>query len=186
MSTEREDLLISRLLDGDADAGERDELERMADRNPQVARRLIRSLGLDRQLSQAVERIADQADDLPAPRSRTSRLRPVSWIGWAAALLFAVLWGRSFPSGTTPAAPTVVPSREVAGAEVDDTYLGPLPSVLVEVRPDRAAGGVEYVVMRRFLERGRAEELREMCVDELGRPVSVPVALADLPFTESL
>lgn len=106
---QRNDILISRAIDGDATAVEWDELTALAGRNPAVWRTLAMSLREHHALTRAVNAGVAVADviEMPAaaaPGLAASTIEPRSarqsavlariggWSGWAVAAIFTIAW----------------------------------------------------------------------------------------------
>lgn len=93
------DLLISRVVDDAASAGDWQQLRALAAYDPGVWRELFEAQHAQAELSQAVQQAIAIADGIDAPIDALSgvsirfRLRHVaSWAGWAVAASVAVIW----------------------------------------------------------------------------------------------
>lgn len=105
ITEQRHDMLISRAIDGDATAGEWDELTALADSDPAVWRTLARSLREHQAFSRAVNAGVAVADAIEMPATRPAAMievreahrHPVlarigGWSGWAVAAVFTIAW----------------------------------------------------------------------------------------------
>lgn len=104
MNAERDDILISRIIDGGATPGEWDELSSLADSNPGVWRRLGEMMRDQTSFARAVNTSVAVADgvEIPvhlhrAPRERREHPVPVIrrlgvWSGWAVAAAVVLAW----------------------------------------------------------------------------------------------
>lgn len=202
MKPDRDCLLISRAIDGDATAVEWDELTTLAEHDPQLWRRLGETLrdhtGFARGINAAVA-VADSIEPEVGVRpSRNAGPPPVttvvgrigSWSGWALAAAVAIAW----TIGMNPAPPKRPGDAAVSTAGLIDTaaasellaayldkgrqenlVIGEVPQrVLLETRPALTGGGYEVVYVRQIVERTTVPDLYEYSAeDELGRPMLV-------------
>ena len=172
----REDVLFSRVLDGEACPEDWDELEGRATRDPLLWQRLARDLRLHGALRRGLEDVLEsdeRADELPlerlAPRGdvREGPWRATAAAGWLAAAATLLLWLGATGSANARIEPTT-PSSAVAAtaadrdtttaedafdryvelASVDGRLLGELPLVLVDSRELPDGDEREVVYMR--------------------------------------
>jgi len=114
MNESRTDILISRLLDGEARVEDWQEFSSLASMDPELWRELAESQRQQNLLTTAVADLTKRVDDveLPdlsddevdAPYIHVGPLRPrvVAWVGWAAAAALAiVLWSGQRPNANT-------------------------------------------------------------------------------------
>lgn len=101
MSIARDELLIHRVLNGEAGRADWVELELIAESDPEVWARLAQSLRAETLLRSALDHELAVADAVEIPRevavadlaeARVTR-RATGWLGWAAAALVLVVWG---------------------------------------------------------------------------------------------
>ena len=183
MNEHRDDILISRVIDGDATAGEWDELTALAATDPSVWRNLALSLREDKALSRAVNSDVAVADSIEMPKSagRAASLielrepgrhpavlaRIGGWSGWvmAAGLAIAVVSGMlstapiesGLHAGSNKA--QILSAADLLQAYLDkgrqeDVVIAEVPErVLIETRPVEAGGGYELLYLRQILER---------------------------------
>ncbi len=198
---ERDELLISRVVDNDATTADWAELELLAQRDADVWRRLagaIKSEAVVRVVLAQEVSVADGVDlpleePIPAPLSPVSKSLVARWnsaVGWAAAILFAVLWIVGVGQQSKLASNPVAPGHNDMPAELsaDDALIqyfdagmregrlvGELPRLVVETRPLPDQEAVEIVYLRRLLERRTVDEFYDIDHTETGMPVATPV-----------
>jgi hypothetical protein len=198
------DVLISRILDRQAEPQEFDAFATAADVDPTAWKELLGALRDDVALGVATGARIDVAAHVEAPiiRLHAPRMLPV-WSGWAAALLLAVAWlgwsgqvgldaglnggdhlagGPTGATGAQPVTAGVFGSggprlRDGAIVPAADHVLGELPPELISARPAVEGEGVEVVYVRRVLERAHVDSAWSIGTDELGRPAPVRVNL---------
>lgn len=193
---DRQDLLISRAVDGVAAAEDWAELERAGAADPSVWQRLGSAVRDQSALSAAVEERIGAADsvELPGALVRAQyefRVRLRSWSGWAAAAVIGLSWLGAANWITLDALPSAgVQSASLGAALTPDEvldqyrttgleegrYLGELPMVMVETRPTPDGAGMEVIYLRQLLERAVVGELYELGMDEQGQPAALPVS----------
>ncbi len=199
-TSDRLDLLISRVVDAEATGVEWDELSRHADRDRSVWRRLAECQRDQSSLREGVCAAIAGAANVEAPVHRvmaerlSGRTRIVAtWGGWAAAA--AILLGISLApklglgtkqsglQATLPGPMSVVPAIEtdpdaalaayMKAGQAKGTVMGEMPTrVLVDSRP-AAGGGYDVVYLRQIIERAHVPELFRQGTDDLGRPAPV-------------
>lgn len=183
MNEHRDDILISRVIDGDATAGEWDELTALAAADPSVWRNLALSLREDKVLTRAMNMDVAVADsiEMPGTGERPAALielrepgrhpavlaRLGGWSGWgiAAVLAIAVVTGMLSPTPIDPGLETgsnkaqILSAADLLQAYLDqgrqeDLVIAEVPErVLIETRPVEAGGGYELLYLRQILER---------------------------------
>ena len=198
MTEPREQLLISRVIDGDVADGEWRELETLGQANPLVWRELALAMKDHQDLSRAVNASVAVADYVNMPNSHQHRsLQPLrlagSWGGWLAAAvigIFAVLHFTNTSRVTN--APNTGANIQQAGFipvstadEAWNAYLakgresgavvGEVPAkVLIESRPAPSGEGYELLYLRQVIERTIVPDLYQFTgQDESGRPTPV-------------
>lgn len=195
-----EDILISRVVGGEATNGDWDRLTALADGDPALWRRLGETLrdqaGFARAVNASVS-IAEAIDLPPAPRVRTTpgqaaahvpALRIGRWSGWAVAAVVAIAWvAWLFEAGRNPNPPAYntaglagAPAADLLQAYLDrgrreDRVIGEVPErVLIETRPAAVGEGYELLYLRQILERAVVPDLYHFeGRDETGRPTLV-------------
>jgi hypothetical protein len=199
MNAERQELLVSKFVGGEADEREWKELVAEAEHQPRLWRDMAEAHHDQTVLARAIERATGAADHIAPGRgdhgsietlpAALPRLRPLSaWSGWAAAALLMLAWAIGLPSRR--------PVHEGAGigaagvpvlsaAEAFDQYMtegrrtglviGEVPTrMLVESRPSPAGNGIEVIYVRQVLERATVPDLyRFAAQDERGQPALV-------------
>ncbi len=200
MSNEREQLLVSRVIEPDATAKAWDELTAAAEADPNLWRQTVQTLRDHHAFARAVDASVAVADDVsttpptsrlehrpavgPAPSERRQLLR---WSGWAVAALVALAWvsglnnvqplGNGYQAGTG--------SQVLSAADLLDRYLvqgrregrvfDEVPEkILVQSRPSPTGDAVEVIFIRQILERMTLPDLYQyQGEDESGRPTLV-------------
>ncbi len=191
MNEHRDDILISRVIDGDATTGEWDELTALAAADPSVWRNLALSLREDKALIRAVNidvAVADAIELREPGRHPAVRARLGGWSGWviAAMLGIAVVTRMLSPAPTESGLEAVsnraqfLSASDLLQAYLDqgrqeDLVIAEVPErVLIETRPVEAGGGYELIYLRQILERTVVPDLyRFYGQDEMGRPTLV-------------
>lgn len=193
------DLLISRVVDGEAGAADWDAFRALAARDPDLWRELAEAQRAHADLSAALAEAIAIADAVEAPvhedmtRRFTDRWRMVGALGgWAAAAALALAWATGMAgepvgssSGDQRASLPGVSAFDTA-AEAYQAYLrqgqqagrvvGEVPAkVLLEAQPAQGAAGYEVLYLRQIMERAVVSDLYEFGVDERGQPVPVRV-----------
>lgn len=190
----REDILIGRVVDGEASPSDWGELEHLARGDTGLWQRLAQSQRAHARLERAVEdRIAvAELIELPEPPGvlASFRARWQSWSGWAAAAAVAIAW---LGAGRGPAmnAPTGPASQgaAIAGLSLDDALqqyiergrrdgrvLREMPAQYVDSRDLGQGKGREVIFVRQILERMPVTDVHVARVvkDEHGEERIVP------------
>lgn len=196
------DILISRVIDGEASPEDWSALKALAEREPSVWRDLAGLQQDHAELTGAMAEIVSIADDVDAPvhahggvadQGRSLRM----WGGWAAAAALALAWIVRAPTSE----PQIVPAGQLAGlapfglskdsgsedyfdaylraGQQDGRVLGEVGEpVLVQTTPQEG-GGYEVRYVRQVMERRIVPQIFGVGVgyDEQGqtKPVLVPV-----------
>lgn len=193
MNQPREDILISRVIDGDANPGEWDELAALAERDtgtwPHMAARLRDHQAFARAVNVSVE-AADEVE-LPRAHAGPGSLRFAGWRGWsgwavAAAVTLMSVGGllalprAARPLSGDPVAQTAGTTDDLLRAYLDrgrqeQSVIGEVPErVLIDMRPAESGDGYELLYLRPILERAVVPDLyRYEGRDDLGRPTLV-------------
>ena len=183
MNEQRDDILISRVIDGDATAAEWDELTALAASNPPVWRNLALSLREDKVLARGVNADVAVADsiEMPGTANRPAALielhepgrhptvlgRLGGWSGWVMAAVLTIAWvtGMFSPVPTDPGLATgtnraqILSASDLLQAYLDrgrqeDRVIAEVPErVLIETRPSETGRGYELLYLRQILER---------------------------------
>ncbi|MCA8962275.1 MAG: hypothetical protein KDC38_17240 [Planctomycetes bacterium] len=206
---ERDEILLSRVVDGEASPADWAELELFARRDADLWQRLAAALKAEAQLRSALEArltVADRVElDLPAmPERRARRAGASSIVGWAAAALFAALWIGSLvgverdpateglPSGVAentyapPADADAALDQYLDLARREGRWVGELPQLVVDTRTSPDEPAMEVLYLRRFLERKTVDDFYQVDRNEQGAHVVTPVSFQNLPRTGSL
>jgi len=195
------ELLMSRLIDGEADASDRARFEALAARDGQLWRELAIRQQQAFTLSQGVDVAVTVAsrieiDESPAPRGNAkrraaSRIPPaLAWTGWAAAVVFAAAWiitalfAMNAPSADEGqhAVPALGTSSPSASHELLRRYLAS-PFVVGELDPimlqyeEAGEGLIELRILRRIEEAYLLDADEPLPVDSDGRLLRDPEEL---------
>ena len=194
----REDVIIGRIVDGEASPSDWHDLDRVAERDPEVWQRLARAQRAHARLERAVEDEIAVAELVGLPLERhhamyefVSRVR--SYGGWAvAAVLAMALLGSYSPlqkntGGTTLQAGYTTPldratpdqafERYVSAGRDTGRVVDTLPSVLVEAGGLGSPGGGDVLIIRRTVERLNAKDMAFFTVEpnEFSEPTLRPI-----------
>jgi hypothetical protein len=200
MERERDQLLMSRVVDGDAATEEWDELTALAEEDPAVWARLAQTLRAHAGVARAVNAQVAAADSVPlpvaaAPAAATvePRVAPFAhvsrWSGWAVAAVVGIAWlawifnaggpGRRAES-SAPVNLAGLPAADLLQAYLDrgrqeDLVVGEVPDrILIDTRPTKTNGGYEVLYLRQIIERTVVPDLyRVQGRDERGQPILV-------------
>lgn len=196
---ERTEILIGRVIDGEASEAEFDELRSIAAVESSVWRDLAEAQRETAEIADAVGHSIEVADrvELPIARSESSRWGRGSLLsagGWIAAAVLLVAWIGSGGSMVTGPGSMRIP-QSAAGlvptnaADALDRYLslgreegqvlGEVPTgVVLERRPLPEGGGYEVIYLRQIMERTVVEDVYEIARDDAGNPETVRVTPA--------
>lgn len=190
----REDVLVGRVVDGEACASDWDALERIASTDPAVWERLGRAQRTHARLEREVEDAIAVAEliDVPsagviAAHSFQSRVR--QWGGWAAAAVLGIAWisvsGITGTRGPGQIAGTSINtlttdellSQYMNRGQQDGRILGEMAPMLVDARDLGLNQGKEVIFVRPIIERTRVADVAVLSVqkDEHGTPRYVPI-----------
>ncbi|MDX2115128.1 MAG: hypothetical protein SFZ24_05830 [Planctomycetota bacterium] len=194
----REDVLIGRVVDGEATSADWAALEHLASRDPLVWERLGRAQRTHARLEREVEDAIAIAEliDLPSARAvavDSFRLRLRQYGGWAAAAAVALAWvgaqtplvSHPAPTSTAALVPIAAPAQ-VAPDQLFDRYVlegvaqgrvvGVMPPVLVRTEPAADGNGKQVIFLRQVLERATMTDVTPVSIqlDEHGTPRYVP------------
>lgn len=192
MTLTREDILISRIVDGSAEPADWTELQEVAEHDAGALKRLAEAQRRESLLRDGLAEALGEIGGIELPEEHNAtvykfRSRLQSWTGWAAAAVVALAWLTA--GGVLQPAN---PSHNVAGwtpgttDEAFDQYqmigyaegrvLAELPMVMLQTKR-LENGHAEVTYLRRVLERRIVTEIYEPGVDASGRPVLVPAQL---------
>jgi hypothetical protein len=196
----REDVLIGRVVDGEASAADWAALESIAQSDAGVWERVGRAHRVHARLEREIEDAIAIAELIEAPSPKVvaghaMTLRMRQYGGWAAAAAVALAWvAVRNPGGVGPGAQVAgigpVSAAPLSVEEAYDQYInrgiaqnrviGELQPVLVETRDLGEGNGREVIFMRQILERQPVTEVSVMSVqmDEHGTMRAVPVPVA--------
>jgi hypothetical protein len=193
-STEKtKEILISRVVDGEATSRDWEDFRVLADRDPTLWRELAEYQHDHAELSAMVASAVAIADEVDAPahihmeQSMLQRLRIVgAWGGWAAAAAVGLTWAiaaplsgpREFPEQRANLIST--PAQFLQGylerGKEEGRVIGELPDkLLVQTRRTEDGNGYEVIYIRQIYERAFVHDLFTFGVDEAGQPVPVRV-----------
>jgi anti-sigma factor RsiW len=194
MTIEREDVLISRVVDGEASDADWRELESLAAEDGAVMRRLAEAQSQEAALREAMagELARAEAVELPERHAATVyqfRSRLQGWTGWAAAAAVALAWataggalrggGETNVAGASWGAPASTEEafeRYQLMGLAEGRVLGELPLVMLRAE-QREDGQTDVTYLRRVLERKTVTGVYEPGVDADGRPALLPARL---------
>jgi hypothetical protein len=170
MNAEREELLISRIVDRCESPRDWDELERLEAAGSGVRTELWCALRADAGLRAGVGEALAPAARVALPRAPRRRPRVAAAAGWLLAALFAGLW-----------------VAERGGAADEPAARGEThgPATVVRARALDGEQGYELLCVRPMLERVLVDGLYELAQDEYGQPVPTPVRRAALAIPAS-
>ena len=196
MTLTREDILISRIVDGSAEPADWAELESISETDPQALRRLAEAQRREGDLRASLGEALNEADEIDLPLAHTAtvytfRTRLQTWTGWAAAAALALAWltaggmlrtnaggGESQVAGWTPGTADEAYEQYQMVGLAEGRVLGELPKVMIQV--ERLENGqAEVTYLRRVLERRLVTDVLEPTVDTQGRPALKPAQLEE-------
>jgi hypothetical protein len=185
------ELLISRIVDGEATPRDWAEFRMQAEREASLWRDLAEAQRMTGEMSDEVAVALSVVNQVDVPmhtemvRRLSGRIRLVGvWGGWLAAACVGLMWAsgnRSAPGGTTQAGLTSMQALQeyLDKGQSTGKVLGELPEkVLVQARPmtddsGKSIDGYEVVYVRQILERTVVKDLYRFGKDEAGemRPI---------------
>lgn len=206
------DLLMSRVIDGEATSADWRAFRELAQRDASVWGELGEMQAHDDALSQAVRTVTDAALDVELPtyvddeplRSRFAVAG--QWGGWLAAACMALVVftgvrpGSSAPGvgGSQPQTAGVASSLGEllgklspderfdayvkAGKARGDVVYAPSEPAVLETRPT-GSGELEVIVVRQIVERRRVQDVYASSVDDAGRTVVLPARVREVSGT---
>lgn len=201
MSAADKDILISRVVDGVAGAGDWVELDMIGGGDPSLWRELAQAQRDKQLLDRAVGEAISIADVVELPRNewQARRLSVPQWAGWATAAVLAIAMFvmpkasgvRATDAGTNTAG--LIPSVQAEEQSPDaalNSYLArgkdagrvirQLPEfVVLESAPATDGRGYEVVYLRQIVERARVESVNSYQVDDAGRKLPLPVKVIE-------
>lgn len=199
MTPTREEILIGRVVDGEATGADWSELDALARGDGAVWTRLAGAQRSHADLARAVDDELTVAE-LTEPPGRVTlaaqgavsyRWRVYS--GWAAAAAVALTWATASGLGIAPRVPGVTTSslgpdalltQYMDSGKAQGRVLGELPMVMIETTPVSAVGEdgqrVEVVYIRRVLERAVVNGVYTLGQDEHGDPTPVQATTSSL------
>jgi hypothetical protein len=189
------ELLISRVVDGEATPEDWSSFRLQADREPSLWRDLAEAQRIQTSLGEEVGVAVAKAGYVDVPVHReierrfSNRVRMVGiWGGWLAAACVGVMWAQNAPKSIVQGpGPTTADMNPMAAlqtylnkGEQDGRVLGELPEkVLVRATPltgsngSDIGNGYEVVYLRQILERAVVKDLYQYGVDEAGRQAPI-------------
>jgi hypothetical protein len=195
MNDERRDILISRIVEGDADLREWDEFVGLAERDDTLWRAAVEAQRDQAELEGVMSVAADVAARVEATRPapmpvvevRTGRPRRHSdgwrgawagWTGWALAAALILAWsaGLRFPTASAPKQPVVVSGPPTAPPPAM-SQAGVIPVATASDAFDAylEKGRAELIFIHQIMEKTVVPSLfRADGLDEQGRPAFVP------------
>lgn len=209
------DLLISRVVDGEASVEDWSVFRAMAERDPELWRELAETQGQHAELSAALAEAIAIADGVDAPVREymagrfNDRLRLLGAVGgWAAAAAVALAWvagvqtnfggrgGGAHPQDAESSRASLMPGG-LTYRDAYRTYLdkgqesgrvvGEMPGkVLLDAQPAPDGKGFVVLYVRQIVERAVVDDLYQVGTDERGQPVPVRVTPASLGADEPM
>ena len=189
------DVLIGRVVDGEASPEDWRALADLASRDQRVWSELALTQRQHDALTRAVELATAPAEAVEAPDyaehrgTPAGRLRLVSaWGGWAAAAALVLVWTTGLRVTSGPGGGAQTAGLVSSGASTEDAFdryldAGRQRGTVVRELPDRVvyqtqaleSGGVEVLYLRQVLERRVVDGVYRRSADEFGRAVEVPM-----------
>jgi len=194
------DILLTRVLDGEATPEDWAAFRAMAACDPRVWTDLADTQQDRAELALAMAEVVQIADHVDAPietltgENLTRRLnQAVAWVGWAAAAMLAIgaIASRNIGPAQTNQPDATKQTTQQAGlfsvtspedalklyfdkGQKTGSVLGEIPDrVLLQTTPSADGAGYDIVYIRQLVERTHVNELYQLAKDEAGR--SVPV-----------
>lgn len=194
MSMAEKDILISRVVDGAASAGDWVELDMIGAGDPALWRELAQAQRDKQLLDQAVGEAISVADVVELPRGdwQPKRLGVPQWTGWAAAAVLALamfVFPKTKSNGPVAGVPEIQADEQTPDAALS-SYLAKgkdtgrvirqLPDfVVLESAPASDGRGYDVVYLRQIVERARVESVNSYQVDEAGHKIPLPVKVIE-------
>ena len=196
----RREVLITRVIDGEASCDDWDALRALADRDESVWADLNETQRQQELLCGAVSRVCAAADGVeiddaltdPAPMVRRIQLVG-AWGGWAMAAGLALMWAlgiNPLESSTGGSVAGAIPASNVSirpddalaqyletGREAGRVIREVPDRVVVRAEPIQGGERVEVFYLRQILERQVVDQVYRETMDELGNELTVPVRL---------
>ncbi len=192
------DLLLSRIIDGEAGTADWSSFKLLAEREPSLWRELAEAQRQQADLAAEVACAVSVADavDVPFHEHASVQLRERfrlvgTWGGWAVAAMVALAWtagliGPSGQPGPSDNRASLLPTSFGSPADALRYYVdegqkqgqvvGEVPAkVLLNSRRQATGEGFEVIYVRQIVERAVVDDLYRFGSDELGQPVPVPV-----------
>ncbi len=198
----REDVLIGRVVDGEATDTDWADLERVARADSDIWKRIAHAQRAHARLERAVEDAIAVAELVDLPTYQPARAfwgSMRSSLGWAVAAVLAIAFVGKFhqymPGANPNGPPIITAGPSLSSATPDEAYdryirsgladgrvVGEMEPVLIEARQVSNAAGApthEVIVMRRVVERFSGENLPVYTIktNEHGLPVPTPLEL---------
>lgn len=189
------ELLISRIVDGEATPGDWAAFRALAEREPSLWRDLAEGQRAQEELAADVSRLLSVAGRVDVPvhsemvRRLTGRIRLVgTWGGWLAAACIGLMWAQGNRAGGSSSVDTATTLPSALQAYLDrgqseGKVIGELPEkMLVSATPVTESGttniaGYQIVYVRQILERTTVKDLYRFGADEAGEPRPVKVEI---------
>lgn len=200
--TDRRDVLIGRIIDGDATGQDWAEFRQLAGDDQSVFAEIAELQDLRRRTIELVEHAGDLADTVSLPLHMHARHTPASrlraagvWGGWAAAAMLAIAWS----VGLRPGDPLIFgnhsESQANLGANVINTageafqkyldlgkesgsVIGEMPSgIVLDKHPLADGSGYEVLYIRPIIERVVVRDVYQQVVTESGQIQIVPASI---------
>ena len=207
MTERSEEIHIHRVAAREASSRDWAALRRLAEADPGVWSRMASALEDQAALESAMAAELARSARLRLPQAadlgRRARLVPLRWMGWAAAVLLALLWaGERWADGwsaRTPAdgaqiagwpgpvrtAQQALEAFRVLGRQ-DGRIVRELPVLLLNHIPSPDGTGQEVYYLRRVIERARVDDVFALTPDDGGSPMPVPLSPVSHRSTRSL
>lgn len=192
----RDDILINRVVDGEATPADWAELDVVAQRDPSIWARLAEAQRDHASLQRAVEDALTVAElvDLPHPAAGLERAwntRVRVWGGWLVAAVVAVAWlgniaqvralqngAQRMPGATQTSGLASLPPDQLFQAYLDagmqqGRVVGQMPMVMLETVPTDD-GKAQITFVRPVVERAVVDQVYGVGHTDAGEPVPVP------------
>lgn len=196
----RDEILINRVVDGEATPADWAELDVVAQRDPSIWARLAEAQRAQASLQRAVEDAFTVAElvDLPHPSERLEQAwnaRVRVWGGWLVAAVVAIAWVGNFAqiralqqsqragvgaagevgqlAGVGGMTPEQLFDAYMQSGKANGRVVGEMPMVMLESVPT-SDGRAQITFVRPVVERAIVDQIYEMGQTDAGRPVPVP------------